>query len=879
MRGSKPICLLCRLQAAQAAGKTPTIQWQTQTARISTASQRHDATGADRAALGNGVASESTSSLSQSPQHLRRFLAHDRSLDRGLKSNVQNAQTKTNRTREQSSSRVDALFQQIVQEQQSLDSTLGHTPAKTNASLVKAIGVLQDMIEGGTPVAEAYSYFQTEIDPISQTPGTHVPQAYHKVKFELLEKLIEAKQADMLGETLPDVAHIFRLYAEAGELKPKQWAALVGELVRTIIKMDPSAETESIAKYERQLTIRRAMLADLVESWKVLSLPRLAMLQTGEDELTDGYWFPRLDKFFLNKYAQKRDFNAAFSTLFPQYPGTQITPHIVVLAIVTYALMHDSTRCPINVRRDATPFTSKVADLVTFINYQDDTLRKDLATTFPDLEEYVMGIWPGLRAYLNKKRPLNARESIRTRRISLPTNGNRSTQVFDAGLIGHRLGLLQGPGNLRELDRLWGEFVGPEETISEERAAQIRQNPNLIDSFLKARISLNQPEKAIAAWNVIGQVGLKPSLRTWNLMLDGLRSAGNINGIKNIWAKLTKSGITLDTGIWTTRIAGLIDCGDIQGGLHALDEMAKLWEKVPRGNAVQPTIEPINAALAGLLRRRYHDAAEKLLEWAGRKGIQPDVVTFNTMLRSLIRDKGRSKDVERLFATMQAQGVRADEATFVIVLDSSFSEHDIRDPEDQANIVDEVASTMTAAGLELNMKTYGKMIYLLLRSNARTAAMAVVNHLYNRNLELSPHIYTMLVENCFAQSPPDLDSVHLFVQRRRRLDFDDMDHVFYERVTRGYALAGETQAALDTYRHISKAGSTVPLGVLEDLLRALVRADRLDDARDIVNCEKNRFESQHPDPTGHAGYWGHQFWGLAHRYGLLDTPLPSPRAA
>lgn len=830
----------------------------------------------------DGAVPEKTSSLPQSPQYLRRFLADNRSRDRGLKSNVQNAQNAqitTNRAREQASSRVDALFQQIVQEQQSLESTPGHAPGKTNASLVKAIGVLQEMMRGSTPVVEAYSYFQTEIHPISQTPGTHVPQAYRKVKFELLEKLVEAKQADMFNETLPNVSHIFRLFAEAGELKPKQWAALVGELVRSIINTDPSAETDSIAKYEGQLATRRAMLADLVESWKVLSLPRLTVLQTGEDELTDGYWFPRLDRFSLRKYAQKRDFNAAFCTLFPQYPSNQLTPRIVVLAIITYALMYDSTRCPINIRRDATPFTTKVADLVTFINYQDDTFRKDLAATFPDLEEFVMGIWPGLRADLGKNRPRNARESIRTRKISLPDNGDRATRVFDAVLIRNRLNQLQGHGNLRELDRLWGQFVGPEETISEERAAQIRENPNLIDSFIKTRMSLNQPEKAIAAWNVMGQVGLKPSLRTWNLMLDGLRRAGNLNGIKNIWAKMTKSGVTLDTGVWTTRIAGLVDCGDIEGGLQALDEMARLWEKVPRGDAVQPTIEPVNAALAGLIRRKYHDAADRLLEWAGRKGIQPDVVTYNTMLRPLVREKGRSKDVERLFATMQAQGVRADEGTFVIVLDSSFLENDIRDPEDQTRIVDEVAAAMTAAGLELNMKTYGKMIYLLLRSNARTPAMAVVNHLYNRNLELSPHIYTMLVENCFAQSPPDLNSVHLFVQRRRRLDFDDLDRVFYDRVVRGYALAGETQAALDVYKHVAKGGSTVALGVLEDLLRALTRVDRFEDARYIVNYEKNRFESHNTDPAEHAGYWGHQFWGLADSYGLLDTPLPSSQAS
>lgn len=431
--------------------------------------------------------------------------------------------------------------------------------------------------------------------------------------------------------------------------------------------------------------------------------------------------------------------------------------------------------------------------------------------------------------------------------------------------------------NSGEIDKLWEEFVGPDKTISEERAAQIRENAHLIDSFIKIRMAFNQPDKAIVAWNVLSTLGLKPSLRTWNMMLDGLKKAGNLNGLRNIWSKLAKSGMQLDTAIWTTRVSGLIECGDIQGGLHALEEMARLWEKDSKKTAVQPTIEPVNAALRGLIYHNQHDAAEKLLDWAGRKGIGPDIFTFNTMLRSLIRDGNRDNDVEKLFAVMRSQGVRANEATFTVVLDASLSKGRAQNAEDQVKIVADIASVMAAAGLELNMQTYAKMIYLLLLSKSTAGAMAVVNHLYSQNLELTPHIYTMLVEHCFALNPPALDSVHLFVQRRRRLHDDDMDHIFYDRVVRGYIQAGETAAALDVYKHVVGTGASMSLPLLTDLLSTLLRHERIQDARDIVNREKKRFESQHSEPEEHASYWGHMFWELARRYNLPDSPLPTPR--
>ncbi|KAI3336729.1 hypothetical protein HD806DRAFT_16197 [Xylariaceae sp. AK1471] len=882
MRGSQPVCLLCRLQVAKATSKTRAVKWQS----ISTTSSKHDgATSIKRAAatttattaqaLDNAtIVAESTSS--QSPPYVRKILFERHQ----PKSNVRISQTKI--IKEQPPSRVEALFQQILQEQQGIqDATRdvsGPGGASIDLSLVKAIGKLQEMVDGNTPIGDAYLYFRTEIYPAIRVPGIHVPQAYHRVKFALMEKLIAAKKADVLTEDLPTVADIFRIYAEVGELKPKQWAVLVGELLQCIVSMDPSAETQSTAKFERQLALREAMLADLVESWKVLSLPRLTIAPTGENELTNGFWFPRLDKFSLLKFAKKGNFAAAFSILFPQYPRNQLGAPVSVLAIATYALMHDSTRCSVDVRQNATRFMSKVAYLVTFVDLRDKALQRELVSTFPGLEKYVMGLWPKIRAYLKQKSVSEDDASTEAYTISISTDDNQATRAFNEASIGRRLSRVHGLRNSGELDRLWEEFVGPKDPISLERAAQIRQHPKLIDSFIKTRMSFNQPEKALAAWSLLGKVGLKPSLRTWNLMLDGLRKAGNINGIKNIWAKLARSGLKLDTAIWTTRIAGLIDCGDVEGGLHALEEMARLWETDPvemNKTAVKPTIEPVNAALTGLIRRKQLEAAEKLLAWAGRQGIQPDVITFNTMLRPLIRDENRSKDVKKLFAAMQDQGVHADEATFVIILDASFSKDDIQDPEAQANIVADVAAAMAAAGLELNMQTYGKMIYLLLRSNATSAAMAVVNHLYNRNLELSPHIYTMLVEHCFAQNPPALDSVHLFVQRRRHLDFDDMDRVFYDRIIRGYALVGETQAALDAYRHVAGAGVGLSLGTLTDLLRPLLRQDRLEDASSVVNSERKRFEGEHQDPDEHARYWGHQFWQLARRYNLLDSRLPS----
>ncbi|CAJ2510111.1 Uu.00g060110.m01.CDS01 [Anthostomella pinea] len=874
MKGSRSVCLLCRHQLATA-GKLRATQWQAQAALFSTTTPRADDT-AEPAAGQSASNIFRRVSIEHSPREPR----------------VKLSQAKPRKPPEKPSARVDALFQQIIQEQHEQHGQHGHheqlkqrqghggqpeAPANgsTNVDLelVQAIGKLQAMVESDAPVADAFAYLKAEIYPTVQIPNINIPQVYFRVVSDLLDKVFEAKKADMHTDGLPTAADIFRVYVDIGELKPRRWANLVGKLVEIVACAQYPPELD-LGKRE---AMRQAMLVDLVESWKVLSLPKIALTPTNGDKITDGFWFPRPDKFSLLKFSKKGNFPVAFSTVFPQYHPTELGAPVAVLAVATYALLLDGQPSSVNARRSAARFMSKVAYMITLVQYRDQTLRKDVAHWFKPLEEYVMTQWPIIKDHLKAQVESMDRS---TRTAQQPSGSSSATHVpstIPAASIGRRLAQAYGTRNDLEVDRLWQEFVGSEKDISAERAAELRQHPDLIDSFINTRMALNRPHKAIAAWGVLSKIGLKPTLRTWNVMLDGCKKAGNANFIKNIWAKLAASGTELDTAVWTTRVSGLIECGDLEAGIMALEEMTNLWKAASKDKkltAVKPSIEPVNAALAGLIRQKQEAAAEKLLAWASRHGIEPDIFTFNTLLRPLIRDGNRDGDVHRLFSTMQTFGVRADAATFTVVLDAAYSKIDPQDSAAQTKVVQDVLASMKAAGLESNLQTYGKMIYLLLRSNARQAVELVVNQLWAEGHEFSPHIYTMLVEDYFARRPPNLKAVDDLVERRRLLDYDDMDRVFYDRVIKGYALVGRTDTALEMYYRLSD-GVRVNLGTQADLVNKLIEQGRLEDARALVNRTKRRFEAENPGATEEHRFWSHHFWHQAARYGLIERSAPA----
>ncbi|KAK8048487.1 hypothetical protein PG994_010217 [Apiospora phragmitis] len=763
---------------------------------------------------------------------------------------------------------MNALFQQIIGHvnHNTVASAEAHHPRGLESDLVSGIAHLETMVDSDLPVSEAYHFLREKLYPAIRQEDVNIPQVFFPVASKLMSKVINAKKKDITATDLPPVAEIFRVCVDVGEMDPRLWAMLVERLVERLCAMSPSlADYASIEDYEKHLGARDEMLTDLVESWKVLSLPKHVMVEPSskQNEITDGFWFPRVEKFGANRLARSYNFVAAFSTLFPQYPKTRLGPRVSILAIATYALLVDRRRSNANVRQGAARFIAKVAYMISTVRLRSHKLEEYLdksSTAAPATRRYILEQWPSIQASLE-----NDNVNIDPRNPASRSPAANHTKPHSD----RRLAIE------KRLSRAFGTSHLP------ERVAALREQQDIFNSFINTYMSLNAPDKAIAVWNTLPRLGMKPTLKTWNVMLDGCKKARNLNGLNTVWSRLQASGLALDIPIWTTRVSGLIDCGDPKGAIEALEELAKRWhvaQKEQTDDALKLAIEPVNAAIAGLVRLGKLKAAQSLLTWSSRQGIRPDVVTFNILLRPLIRD-GRDRDVKNLLDTMISLGISADAATFTIVLDGTLANVPLDDIQSQTEVVKSIFAKMEGAGLKSNLHTYGKMIYLLLRSGdrAQESIKLVLSHLWGQGYELSPHIYTMLVEHYFARQPPDLEAVNGLLLRRRLLDYDDMDRVFYDRVIKGFCYVGQLDTALDIHRKLHAAGFMVELDTQYELLHALVRAGGGEhEARLLVEGSMTRFRELHGDgwqAPQHARFWGHAFWHLAVRAGVL-TELP-----
>ncbi|KAK7952534.1 uncharacterized protein PG986_008262 [Apiospora aurea] len=740
-------------------------------------------------------------------------------------------------------------------------SAEGHHARSRDLGLVSDIARLESMVDSDLSVSRAYSVLKTKLYPAIRQEGVTIPQIFFPVVSKLMLKMINVKNKNMSATDLPPVAEIFRVCLDVGEIDPRLWSKLVEKLVEGLCEMSVSpADYPSIEAFEKHLATRDEMLTDLVESWKVLSLPKHAMVNPmdKENDIIDGFWFPRLEKSSAYRLPGSGNFVSAFSSLFSQYDQTKLGPRVSTLAIATYALLLDRQRSNANVRQGAARFMAKIAYMISTVRLRSEKLGEYLSQSSaasPATARYIMEQWPNISESLDGGKEHTHPRGPASRNAAA---GHAKPYSPHRVSIEKRLSRAYGTRHLAEVDRIWHDFIGKPADFTPERAAALREEQDIFNSFINTYMALNDPDKAIVVWNTLPRLGMKPTLKTWNVMLDGCRKARNLNGLKTVWSRLQASGLALDIPIWTTRVAGLIDCGDPKGAIEALEELVKRWhlgQKGQQGDALKLAIEPVNAAMAGLVRLDKLKAAQSLLSWSSRQGI-----------------------LKGLLETMKTLGINADAATFTVVLDGTLANVPLNDYQSQAEVVRSVFETMEGAGLRSNLHTYGKMIYLLLRSGdrAQESVKIVLSHLWSQGYELSPHIYTMLVEHYFARQPPDLDAVNGLLLRRRLLDYDDMDRVFYDRVIKGYAHVGELGTALDIYRKLHAAGFMVELETQFDLLRALLRtgtAQGEHEARQLVEGTMARFKELHAEDwqsPQHARFWGHAFWHLAVRSGVLQ---------
>lgn len=779
-----------------------------------------------------------------------------------------------------------ALFNEVVSPARR-DAQVPATPGSLPASSVaewEVAGKLKVMEEKQSQYgpAERLYVFRTEIMPYFDTLDGPSPKHIFMSASNYLTQI--ASEVSRKGLTGFSVG-ISDMLASIGNWEFAIRNSLVLNLCHILVR----AKDRKTAKEAPEALI------ELIDFWKHLS-------QIGRDSQLGqplAFTLPTTEELEdrLSELMQKKERKYAKGSRVPQINPVQLRitdalalpfrPSLLTSAeklvpglLTSIVVLWDRRVVGPKVPPEAEPLLKAAATILHRVDIQPDDVASilNLPIRLPNeklkrLRFYVMGQWsPVLKSLLSADQSWG--DTV------LPT-ASRSGGSYLAH-VHKKLRAAHQSRNIKAVKSLWEEFKLKLDQ-NPELAVQLRRDTDFMDFWIFLWCVLGEDSCLQEMVGLMNTVGVEPTLKTYTAMMHGWKKSSkepsNITKIDALWNMLKQADIPLDSYIWVERVSAYVEFGKSQQAIDALGEMMGLWkEAVSRGEAdraVKPTIEVINATLKTLLR--YEKAAARtVLSWASKEGIEPDIFTYNILIRECFRSNDPD-GVPALLRSMKEQGVDLDISSFSIILEEVIGRMGHASAADQVQAVEQIFDDMDATGFPPNQAIYGKMLHAvsILRNGGSDEAVEVVlNRARQRGFPITPPMVTILIERLLTHDTgPDMTAIEaVLADHNIRRVLHDGDQKLWERVMTGYARTGDTPAAMRIFRQLRDNGRPVTaLACLNDLLKSVLDAGEAKEAKEVVKSTLKNKEG------GEDRYWRHQFWFLAEARGLL-TGLELPVA-
>ncbi|TWU73313.1 hypothetical protein ED733_004114 [Metarhizium rileyi] len=787
-----------------------------------------------------------------------------------------------------------ALFNDVIHNPEAASATK-KSPARTASRRSSAPAVfseweiaakMKELTEKDLEPLERLHLFQNDIWPhVRELRGQIPKHLYHSTTQYLSQACTAVTQQGLTGASLA----LSKMCATIGKWDLDIRNQLILNLCHALInKKHTSAE-------------RDAIVIELVDMWKHISkLKRMSqgrvkhnrfVLPSVDEILCDIANSSSVAEQITSETARTSNMlptTKALASIFIQFRLEQAR-EILPGLLATLAVLSDTLLATERRQIQAAPLLHLVSIALdrqpADEAYVNDVFNSQI--TFPpsklaDVKTYVLAQWPQTTAMLL------GNDSAWRKGIATPSH-QTSRSPGEASGLAIFLQQMRAAYRSRNNAAVVSTWQHLKTSIAQnpDLKRQMREDPDFVDYWINVWCAIRRTDKVQETLDLMAEAGLQPTVRTYTSMMHGWKLCKDADRIEALWKKLVDSGLRLDAVIWTERISGLIEVGMPQSGILALAEMQALWKQAvaSRGSvemaakiAVQPNIEIVNAAFKGLivLDRR---AANDVLAWAGREGIEPNVRTFNILLRESLRTHA-SEDVQALLGAMKKQGVEPDSATFTIILEELLGSMENASAAEQVHVVKQIFGDIEAAGLRANPETYGKMLYAvssLANGGADEAIAAVQQHMKAAGLSATSHMVTILIERVLSRdpSPPDPGAaVRAILNEHGLFKVSQGDQTLWERVMSAHAVTGDVASAIEVFHDLARAGRPVTsLPCLTDLLKVLLAREEVEVAREIVGVvlhHKMKRLAVEASLVRDARYWRHHFWYLARDNGLID---------
>lgn len=700
------------------------------------------------------------------------------------------------------------------------------------------------------------------------------PEADRKATFEaareVLRQLLDLQAAYFREHT---TVRLFKMLDELDGQYPKmtQRSMAILSLGKVLLRGEPNEK------------VQKERLTELIDIWKHISC--MGSPSSGKEamefdlpnhiEAVDETLYGR-----RSKDARRDGLNQQTAAILCMFPNIQISQakYLQSSLLMTLAILMDPTVTPTEIRAEAMPLIHLAAVLFKEVGPPTMATIERLWSGGVG-GSFDVGLHDFSRPYMTKMWDRTAMEM--EQQLRLMDRAAAQEQSVKKATAHIPLATLHRQLRQAHRSRNVGAALQVFDTLRQQAGEdvslrnQLQDEPELLNYVIFVWGALRRHGEMKMTLTLMQTLRIEPTIKTYTAMMHGWKMSRDFNRSEALWNKIKESQMPLDLYIWTARISTLLEMGQAEKGMQALVEMMYLW-KSQAPNAVEPNIEVVNAVFKTLILLD-RKAAQELLAWASREGMEPSIVTYNILLGETFRSN--PEGVPDILRNMRTAGIEPDSATFTIILEAVLGAMTDATAEEQVLAVDQIFDDIESAGLRPNQETLAKMLYSIctLPNGSDAAIQRVLAKVPASGYVVTPHMITILIEHVMRREPPDIEAVESLLKRYDLHNVNQGDQTLWERVMSAYAVCGDADAALNIFDELDGVGRTATsLPCLTDLLNVLVdgKTQRLADAKRIVTAViKHKVASTDPAGGKDGRYWRHHFWFRARALDLIEQNI------
>ncbi|KAF8109375.1 hypothetical protein N665_0097s0029 [Sinapis alba] len=170
----------------------------------------------------------------------------------------------------------------------------------------------------------------------------------------------------------------------------------------------------------------------------------------------------------------------------------------------------------------------------------------------------------------------------------------------------------------------------------QETYALCGSTSSVFDLVVKSYSRLNLIDKALSIIHLAKAYGFMPGVLSYNAVLDAtIRTKRNISFAENVFKEMLETQVSPNVFTYNILIRGFCSAGNLDAALQFFDKMEK--------KGCLPNVVTYNTLIDGYCKLRRIDDGFELLRAMALKGLEPNLISYNVVINGLCRE-GRMKE-------------------------------------------------------------------------------------------------------------------------------------------------------------------------------------------------------------------------------------------